>query len=285
MSDQSAEPQKTIVKPASYAGVGLHTGSKVTVKFRPARAGSGIRFYRVDLPKKPMVKADIALVSSTRRGTAVRSRGVSVHTVEHILASISGLGLDNVIIEIDGPEPPAGDGSALPFVQKLIKAGIRVQTTEPKEFLVVGKPVWFSKGDVWLVVLPSNKFRVSYTIDYNHPLLKAQFASFVIDADIFADQIAPARTFGFLSEVDRLRKEGLIKGGSLANAVVIGPEGILNESLRFDNEFVRHKILDLIGDLSLLGRPIKGHIIAIKSGHASNIELARKLRRLRNEDS
>jgi len=277
MSEDSVQPQKTIAKPVSYTGVGLHTGHRVTVKFRPAAPGSGIRFRRVDLPGKPEVKADVPRVSCTRRGTTIRDVKVSVHTVEHVLAALAGLGLDNMIIEIDDSEPPAGDGSSLPFVQRLTRAGIRAQS-EPREFLEIGKPIWFSKDDVHLVALPADEFSISCTIDYNHPFLKAQFASFVINVDTFADEIAPARTFGFFNEVDRLRREGLIRGGSLANALVIGPDGILNEGLRFDNEFVRHKILDLIGDLSLLARPIKAHIIAIKSGHASNIELARKLR-------
>ncbi len=273
------ENQRTIQNPVQYSGIGLHTGNRTTMTFKPAEPNSGVRFVRADLDPPVEVKVDVELVVDTVRGTTLGIDEVRVHTVEHVLAALAGLGIDNLIIELDANEPPVGDGSAIPFVDILNKAGV-VEQNVPRRFFTVQEPVWLTPGNgIQLVVLPDKDFRITYTVDYNHPVLKAQYDTFTILDGTFEREIAPARTFCFDNEVDFLKSQGLIRGGSLENAVVIGSNGILNdESLRFENEFVRHKILDLIGDLYLLGQPIKGHLVVVKSGHTSNVALVKKLR-------
>jgi UDP-3-O-[3-hydroxymyristoyl] N-acetylglucosamine deacetylase/3-hydroxyacyl-[acyl-carrier-protein] dehydratase len=269
--------QKTIGGEIGYSGIGLHSGRKVKVVLKPAPAASGVRFVRVDLENKPQVRAGIVNVVKTSRETCLKENGVQVQGVEHLLAALTGLGIDNLIVELDSEELPGGDGSALGFVQTLKKAGL-VQQEKEKKYLELSAPISLVEGKASLIALPHETLKISYTIDFDHPVLKTQFASLVIDEDTFIDQLAPARTFGFESEIEDLRKRGLIKGGSLENALVIGDKGLLNkEPLRFSNEFVRHKILDLLGDLYLLERPLKAHIIALKSGHATNVALVRKI--------
>ncbi|MDI6784029.1 MAG: bifunctional UDP-3-O-[3-hydroxymyristoyl] N-acetylglucosamine deacetylase/3-hydroxyacyl-ACP dehydratase [bacterium] len=274
------EKQRTIKRAAVYSGVGLHTGNETTIVFHPAAVNSGIRFVRTDLEFAPEIPCDIDHVIDVARGTTLGNDSVKVHTVEHILAAIAGLSIDNLRIEVNANEPPVADGSSLPFVEKLQEAGV-VEQDAPKRYFELKEPVWLSfADDVYLVILPADELKITYTVAYEHPLLKSQFASFVVNNGVFAKEIAPARTFCFLHEVELLREQGLIKGGNLNNAVVIGDDTILNDTLRFDNEFVRHKILDLVGDLYLLGQPIKAHLIVVKSGHASNVKLVQKLRQL-----
>lgn len=264
--------QQTIKSEVWLEGIGLHTGEKSIVCFRPASVNHKIVFVREDLPDRLSIPADLSYVSSSQRGVNLKRDETEIKTVEHILAALSGLRIDNLEIAVWGPELPAGDGSSLPFVNAL-KHGI-VQQDKERETIRINQPVWASDGENQVVALPDSNFRVSYTISYNHPVVRAQFASLLIDESTFEHEIAPARTYGFLSEINSLRQQGLGRGGSLENALVITDEGYLNSNLRFDNELVRHKMLDLIGDLCLLGKPILGHIIAIKSSHYLNLQLA-----------
>lgn len=268
--------QKTIERESSYSGVGLHTGVKTRINFKPAPPDSGIKFIRIDLPGQPVIEANISNVVGIKRGTTIGKDGVEIHTVEHLMAAFYGLGIDNLVIEIDSKELPVADGSSLPFLEVLKKSGIKTQNV-PKKYFVVNQPIEFSSGDKQLVVLPYNGFKISCTIDYNHPVLKTQFFSSVITEENFEREVAPSRTFCFDYEIEELKKQGLARGGTLSNAIVIGEKGIHNENLRFTDEFVRHKVLDLIGDLYLLGKRLKGHIIAIKCGHPSNIAFAKKI--------
>ncbi len=272
------QPQRTIKRKAVYSGIGLHTGNETTITFIPAPPNTGVKFIRTDLPNKPEITADITHVVDIARGTTIGEGDVKIHTVEHILASLGGLKIDNLIIEVNANEPPVGDGSALPIVGTLNEAGIELQN-EPKNFYNLKEPCWADENGASLVVLPASEFKISFTIDYRHPALGAQFASFIINEETFTKQIAPARTFCFLHEVESLQRQGLIKGGSLDNAVVIGEKNILKEDLRFSDEFVRHKILDLMGDLFLLGAPMNAYIMALKSGHALNVELVRRMKK------
>jgi UDP-3-O-[3-hydroxymyristoyl] N-acetylglucosamine deacetylase/3-hydroxyacyl-[acyl-carrier-protein] dehydratase len=271
--------QKTIKRETTYSGIGLHTGNITSVTFKPAPANSGIKFVRSDLPGKPEVEANIKNVISVARGTTLGNSSFQIQTVEHIMATLCGLGIDNLFVEVNAPEPPVADGSGLPFVETLKQAGFEEQNAE-KEYFMISEPVKFSDENVHLVVLPSEEFKVSVTIDYKHPILKSQYGSFTITREIFEREIAPARTYCFEHEIESLKRRGLARGGSLDNAVVIGQNGIHNKELRFPDEFVRHKILDLIGDLYLIGKPLKAHIIAIRCGHAANIALTRKLGKL-----
>ena len=271
--------QTTISNEAICEGIGLHTGNKTTIYFKPADENTGIKFIRKDLPERPIVKADIGGVVDTARGTSLGKSDIKVHTVEHVLAAAAGLGIDNMLVELSSNEPPVLDGSALPFIEALEGAKL-VQQKAPKKFFEVKEPVYVSENGSSLVALPSKDFRISFTIDYNHPELNSQFASVIITPESFREEIASARTFCFLEEVEMLQKEGLGKGGSLDNTIVIGDEALLNDKLRFENEFVMHKILDLMGDLYLLGQPLKAHVIAIKSGHSLNIELVKRLKKM-----
>ena len=278
------EKQRTIINPVSYSGIGLHTGNHTNMTFKPAPVNTGIQFVRVDLNTPMVIPADVDHVIDTVRGTTLGKGNVKVTTVEHVLAAVAGLGIDNCYIELDNNEPPVGDGSAQPYVEVLNQAGI-VEQDQPRKFVCVEKPIWVSgQNDTHLVVLPDEEFKVTFTVDYHHPLLRSQYGSFTINPETFQKEIAPARTFCFSYEVDTLRSQGLIKGGSLENAVVIGDDKILNETpLRYEDEFVRHKILDLVGDLYLLGYPVKGHFVIARSGHTFNVALARKLRQHLNE--
>ncbi|NQV38353.1 MAG: bifunctional UDP-3-O-[3-hydroxymyristoyl] N-acetylglucosamine deacetylase/3-hydroxyacyl-ACP dehydratase [Candidatus Marinimicrobia bacterium] len=298
--------QRTIQTSVSCTGKGLHTGVESTITFKPAPENYGIRFVRTDVEGCPDIKADIQHVVDISRGTTIEKDGIRVHTVEHVLAAITGLRLDNVLIELTSKEPPVMDGSALDFVNALQEAGIEEQSV-PREVLEITQAVAYSdpKRGVDIHVLPSDQFRVTFMVDYKYPSLGTQYTSVYNLEDTFATEIAPARTFCFLSEIEELKEKGLIRGGGLDNAVVIvdkkidnneinklkslfdieenvilGANGILNgKELRFTNEPVRHKALDLIGDLALLGIPIKGHVIAARSGHAANVELVKLIRK------
>lgn len=268
--------QKTIGREVSYSGIGLHTGNKATITFKPAAEDYGVRFVRVDLEGKPEIEANIKNVIGVTRGTTLANGEAKVHTVEHIMATLYAFGIDNVVIELDNNEPPVADGSAFPFVEILKQAGIIEQVKE-KSYLKIEEPIKYKKGDAELLIVPSDSFKISCTISYNHPVLETQYMSFCMQDNDFCNDIAPARTFCFDYEIECLQKEGLAKGGSLENAIVIGEKKIHNKELRFSDEFVRHKILDIIGDLYLLGRQIKGHVIAFKCGHSVNVEFAKEI--------
>ena len=297
--------QQTIRQAASGSGIGLHTGCQATITFKPAEVGTGVRFVRIDLKDSPEVPADIDHVVGLERGTTLQKGEARVHTVEHVLAAVAGLQIDNLIIELDNIEPPVFDGSARPFVDILLQGGI-VSQAQPKNFFEIDTHVSYSEKDrgVDIVVVPSDQFRITYMVDYKNPALGTQYTSLVSLEEEFVEEFAPARTFCFLSEVELLKERGIIKGGGLDSAIVIcdrdldeaeltrlksvfaltgnvflGSNGILNDRpLRFYNEPVRHKAVDLIGDLFLIGAPIKGHILAARSGHAANVALAKKLR-------
>ena len=270
--------QRTIQEPAVFSGIGLHTGNLTTVTFKPAAPDSGITFYRTDLPGRPGVPAEIDYVTDVSRGTTIAKGDAQIHTVEHVLATVVGLGIDNLDIEVDGNETPVGDGSSLPFMTVIKKAGIVEQEPERK-YIRVNEPVYYRNGDVTLSVLPAEELRVTMTIAFDHVAIGTQYASFTVTPETFEHEIASARTFCFLREVKMLQDQGLIRGGTLENAVVIGDESILNDDLRFPDEFVRHKVLDLIGDLFLLGRPVKGHIIGVKSGHAMHVNFTKQIKK------
>ncbi len=271
--------QKTISKEVSYSGVGLHTGNKTTVTFKPAPVNSGVRFVRTDLPGKPGVAANILAAVDAPRRTTLRNGEVEVHTVEHILAALAGLGLDNMIIEVNANEVPEIDGSSLPFAQMLVSSGI-VEQGEARKYGRITEPIYISENGTYVAAFPADDFRISFTIDYDHPYLQTQFASFSITSDVFEKEIAGSRTFCLEREAQALQAQGLGKGASFQNTVVIGDKEIVKGKLRFKNEFVRHKILDLMGDLFLLGRPLKAQIIATRSGHALNIKLVRRIKEM-----
>src|SRR6476619_750028 len=275
----SSEPQQTLAKSASVSGTSLHTGAKVTLKLQPAPVDSGIKFKRRDLEDEPTIDATIANLKTVERATTIGEGSVRVHTVEHILSSLVAMGVDNAVVEMDANEPPIGDGSAGPYVELIKKAGIVSQET-PRRVFDVREPVHVeAKNGSLLVVLPDPKFRISCTQAGPNGQF-TQFLSTEITPAIYEREIAPARTFVFYDDVRHLMDKNLIKGGSLENAIVIRGDAVLSkEPLRFPDEFVRHKILDIIGDLALVGRRIRGHVVAVKPGHSANAELARALDR------
>ncbi len=298
--------QQTISRSASCTGIGLHTGVECTITFKPAPEDYGIRFIRTDIKNCPEIKADIDHVVDISRGTTIEEKKVRINTVEHALAAVSGLRVDNVLIELTSKEPPVMDGSAKDFVEVLLTSGIVSQEHE-RNVLEIRRAVNYTDPyrDIDIHVIPSDRFRVTFMVEYPLPSLGTQYEAIYNMAEDFAVEVAPARTFCFLSEVEMLKENGLIKGGSLDNAVVLidklldrseinrlrdlfgieeniitGANGILNgKILRFRNEPVRHKTLDLIGDLALLGIPIKGHVTAARAGHASNVEFVKTLKR------
>ncbi len=271
------ELQLTFAKPAALSGTSLHTGEKVTLKVQPAAADSGIKFRRKDLPEEPTIDARIENLKTVERATTIGEGSVRVHTVEHVLAALSAMGIDNAIVEMDANEPPIGDGSAQPFVELIKQAGIIAQEA-PRRFFDLREPIHMeSKSGAILVLLPDDKFRISCTQAGPNGRF-TQFFSTEISPAIFEREIAPARTFVYYEDVRPLMDKNLIKGGSLENAIVVRGDAVLSkEPLRFADEFVRHKILDIIGDLALVGQRIRGHVIAIKPGHGINAELARAI--------
>ena len=297
--------QRTIKKASSCTGVGLHTGVESTITFKPAPENYGIRFKRTDIKGSPAIKADIDHVVDISRGTTIKQNGIRIHTVEHTLAAVSGLRIDNILIELTSKETPVMDGSAKDFVEALQSSG-RVTQEANRRVLPIGRAVTYTDTvkEIDIHVIPSDRFRVTFMVEYPLPQLGTQYEAIYNMEEDFAKEVAPARTFCFMSEVEMLKEQGLIKGGSLGNAVVImdkkidpkeidhlralfgieetiisGANGVLNGmALRFQNEPVRHKTLDLIGDLALLGIPIKGHVTAARSGHASNVEFVKMIR-------
>lgn len=269
--------QKTLRKDIDCAGIGLHSGVRVTMRMRPAPPNSGIVFRRVDLDGAEIPARQENLRRSTL-ATTLANGDATIGTVEHVLSAASGLGIDNLIIEVEGEEVPILDGSAAPFIYLMHEAGIRVQQV-PREFIKILEPLRVEEEDKFVAVYPSDRFKISYTIDFEHPLIGEQRQTFVVTPRCFTEQIAPARTFGFLREVEALRRNGLALGGSMENAVVIGDNSILNNQLRFEDEFVRHKILDAIGDLMLLGAPLLGHVVAYRAGHSLHAGLVETIQK------
>jgi len=264
--------QRTLRRSTTCAGIGLHSGSKVTLSLRPAPADFGIRFRRADLGGLE-VPATADHVGGINYATGLSRDAVKVDTVEHLLAALVSLGVDNAIVELNSPEVPIMDGSAAPFIYLIQEAGVRALTA-PRKFLKVLRPITLSRGDKRIALYPSDHFKVTYSIAYDHPLLRHQSRTLRITETSFVEEIAAARTFTFLKEVEQLRKQGLALGGSLENAIVVGETGVLNHALRFDDEFVRHKILDVIGDMALLGHPIIGHLVAHRGGHGLHTAFA-----------
>jgi UDP-3-O-[3-hydroxymyristoyl] N-acetylglucosamine deacetylase / 3-hydroxyacyl-[acyl-carrier-protein] dehydratase len=271
------EFQHTVGKTASFSGTALHTGDKVTLKLHPAPVDHGIKFKRKDLQDEPTIDAKIENLKTVERATTIGEGSVRVHTVEHILSALSAMGVDNAIVEMDANEPPIGDGSAQPYVDLIRRAGVTAQD-EPRKFFDVREPMYVeAKTGALLVLLPDNKFRISCTQAGPNNRF-TQFLSMEVTPAVFEREIAPARTFVYYEDVKPLMDKNLIKGGSLENAIVVRGDAVLSkEPLRFGDEFVRHKILDIIGDLALVGRRIRGHIVAVKPGHASNADLARSI--------
>lgn len=275
----TTDRQLTIAGPVTYSGVGLHTGNQCHMTFVPAEANTGIRFVRVDLDERPEIFVDPDHVIGVERGTSIGVDGTKIHTIEHVLAALAVRGIDNLRIELDANEPPVGDGSSLPFWKALHEAEVR-ELDAPRRRYRVEEPIYYADGDVEITLLPSDRLQVSFSIDFDHPLVGHQFESFEVTSETFEREIAPARTFGFLHEIEKLKAAGLIRGGNLRNAIVIGEDKILNEEqLRFPTEFVRHKILDLLGDLKVLNVDIQAHIIAQRSGHRTHLALVQILKR------
>ncbi len=273
--------QHTIDRAVSIAGKGIHTGAETTVTFKPADADAGIVFVRTDLPGNPSFRVTpqvaVADADETRR-TVLRSGGAEVQTVEHVLATLLALRIDNVTIEIDGPEvPEPRDGSAQAFLELLQEAGLR-DLRVPRRVLRVRRPVVYRQGDVYVTAYPEEGLRVSFTLQFENKVVGTQYLTVQVTPESFAREIAPARTFVLHKDVEALRARGLIKGGSLDNAIVVTDEGIMNEQpLRYEDEFVRHKILDFLGDLYLMGCPVEGHFHAVKSGHVHNVGFVKVL--------
>ena len=264
--------QRTLRRPISCVGIGLHSGNKVTLSLKPSAANSGIRFRRADLGGLE-VPATVQHVGGINYATGLMRDAVKVDTVEHLLAALVSLRIDNVVVELNSPEVPIMDGSAAPFIYLIQEAGVR-PLAAPRRYLKVLRPISLSRGDKRIALYPSDHFKVTYSIAFDHPLLRHQSRTIRLTEESFVDDIAPARTFTFLKEVEVLRRQGLALGGSLENAIVIGDTGVLNNALRFDDEFVRHKILDVIGDMALVGRPIIGHLVAHRGGHALHTAFA-----------
>ncbi len=305
INDRTSEMrQTTIQQPITIRGVGLHTGKSVTLTFKPAPPNHGYRFQRIDLPEQPIIPADVKMVVSTNRGTTLRHGDAQVATVEHVLSALVGLEIDNVLMEVDGPEMPIMDGTSLPFVQVLQPAG-RVEQDAEREYFTITEPISYKDevSGTELLALPSDNFEVAVMIDFNSKVLGPQYAT-LHHLSQYETEIAPCRTFVFLHELEKLLDMGLIKGGDLDNAIVIvdrvmdpadlerlarkmgkssvkvESEGVLNTvKLRFSNEPARHKLLDIIGDLALVGKPIQGKIVATKPGHTANVEFAKLLKR------
>ena len=272
--------QQTIKRPVTFAGTGIHTGNKVNMTWKPAPVDHGIKFVRMDLDSRPVIEPHICNVGDTTRWTTISSNGAVIHTVEHILAALTGSGIDNLLIELDANEPPVGDGSAKAFVDLIEEAGIQPQEGK-REVFQPQEIIHVEAGESFAIILPSDHLRVSCTIHFGKPGLDAQYLSLAIEPETFTAQLAGARTFAFYDEIQFLMDKGLIKGGSLENAMLIRGDTLLaTEPLRYRDEFVRHKILDIIGDLTLLGRPLAAHIVVVRPGHGLNAEITKALAKL-----
>jgi UDP-3-O-[3-hydroxymyristoyl] N-acetylglucosamine deacetylase len=270
--------QKTLKREVSFSGIGIHTGHLVNLTFCPAEKGTGVVFRREDLPSKPMIPATVEYVQDTSRNTTIGIGNARVHTVEHVLAALYAYEIDNVLIKVDGPEPPVGNGSSDVFIDMIESVGFEEQPAS-KAILGLKEPIYFSQGSIHIVGIPSDEYKISYTLHYPQvPTIGSQYHSLTITPENFKNEISECRTFALYKELKMLMDAGLIKGGSLDNAVVVHEEAVFSkEGLKFPNEMVRHKILDVVGDLSLVGFALKAHIISICSGHATNVAFAKKL--------
>ena len=270
--------RKTLMKSIKYDGIGLHKGEKIALKLIPAPVNTGIIFKRTDIKENNEITLDIANVFNPTRGTNIRNKfGAEIYTIEHFMSSLYVYGITDLYVEVVGNEMPIGDGSAFPFLELVDIAGIKEydETVEP---IVIKEPVYIAEEDKYIIGLPHNDYKITYAVNYNHTFLKSQLIEFDINKENFKNEIAKARTFGFDYELEYLEKNNLALGGSLENAIVVTAKGVMNpDGLRYEDEFVRHKVLDIIGDLKILNRPIKGHIIAIKAGHALDVKFAKKL--------
>lgn len=274
--------QTTIERPVETTGIGLHTAVQSRLRLVPAPADTGIVFRRVDLENFE-IEAHVANVARVSYATSLMKKGVLLSTTEHLLAALYSCGIDNVFCDIDNLEVPILDGSSQPFIEMIAQAGVR-RMRKRRRYLKVVKPLEFSDGDPGkpgqvrrIGIYPADEFRVRCLIDFPHPMIRRQEIELVVNRETFSHLLAPARTFGFVDEVERLRAMGLIRGGSLENAIVLSKDGILNGELRFPDEFGRHKALDLIGDLALVGRPMKALVVAHKAGHALHTQLVTRL--------
>ena len=281
------DKQKTISKELSLKGIGLHTANKVNLTFKPAGIDNGIDFIRKDIPSSPVIKASVQYLlpaSRSPRRTSIGDNGVEIQTIEHLMAALSGLGIDNLHIELDNNEVPGLDGSSVNFLETLSKAGIAEQD-KTRQYYQIKEPIFVEEEGSSIIALPSQEFKISYTLSYDHPALGTQFLEINLDANFFKDQISSARTFCLEEEANGLQQEGLGLGANYDNTLVVGKSGVIKNKLRFDNEFIRHKILDLIGDLYLVGCPLKGHIIAVRSGHSLNLKMVEKIHQQRQRFS
>jgi len=262
--------QRTLKRTASCTGVGLHSGKPVTLTLRPAPANQGITFVRTDLPNKPAITAHFNRVVDTSLATVIGSDGFIVSTIEHLMATFAGLSIDNAFVDLDDYEVPVMDGSAAPYTELMLRAGIREQSAA-RHYFVITEPIELRENGKFVGIYPDSRFRISCSISFDNPAIGDQQYCLDLSDEAFALEISPARTFGFLHEVEYMKSYGLAQGGSLENAVVVDEDGVINEGgLRFKDEFVRHKLLDSLGDFSLLGLPVLGHLKVIKSGHAFN---------------
>lgn len=274
-----SEKQRTIKKELSLKGVGLHTGSEVTIRLKPAEENAGITFIRVDVPGRPAIKAlleNVLTEGGLPRCTSIGKDNVAIHTVEHFLGALFGLGIDNAIVEIDGNELPGLDGSGIEFLKAIKEAGV-IEQSASKEYIDIKESIGVNDEEASILIVPDKEFKISYTLDYDHPFLNSQFFSATINSGTFEKEIALCRTFCLEKEANELRTGGLGKGANYENTLVVGNQGVIQNQVRFPDEFARHKVLDFIGDLYLLGKPIRGHVFAIKSGHSLNIELLKRI--------
>lgn len=269
------EYQSTVRRPVTIEGLGLHSGEMVRLTVSPAGPDTGILLRA---PDGTLIPANADHVVDGHFATTVGAYGVRVRTIEHLMAAAAGLGLDNLLIDVSGEELPGLDGSSKDFVDLLESAGYAILPAR-RQVIRIEKPIHVEDGNRWLHVVPSDTFRVSYTLDHEHPAIGLQVVTVDVTPKSFSEDIAPARTYGFLKDVGAMRRRGLARGGSLENTIVVGKRTVLNDSLRYPDEFVRHKVLDLIGDLFLLERPILGHVVARNGGHALNHELVGAIRR------
>ena len=271
--------QRTIRSQISAYGVGVHSGKKTNITLSPAPPNHGITFSRVDLEPQVTIKALAENVVDTRLSTCLGNNKAKISTIEHLMSAVAGLGIDNLRVEVDNEEIPIMDGSAINFIFLLKSAGIINQQSAPKKFIKIEKPIKLQLEDKLAEIKPYHGFKIDFTIDFKHKMMpkNLSYKSIEISTTSFIHDIAKARTFGFLKDIQSLQKMNLAMGGSLENSIVLDEESILNDSLRFEDEFVRHKILDAIGDLSLLGMPVLGHFIGVKSGHTLNNQLAKAI--------
>lgn len=268
--------QRTIARPVTIRGAGLHSGAPAVARLLPAHAGAGIAFLRTDVAGATPIPARLEEVVATAR-SIVLGGSVRVATVEHLMSAACGLGVENLLVEVEGEELPCGDGSALIFVEALGAAG-SVDQDAPRVPIVLDEPVWASEGGSMIAALPSGRFQVTYVVTADAASMAPQMAEFREGLDDYAASIAPARTWGMAAEIEALRAQGMARGVSLETVLAIGPDGFLNEP-RFPNEMARHKVLDAIGDLALLGRPVRAHFVAVRAGHGLHVALAREIAR------